>query len=153
MLAVYGDALTMRWVGDGRPLTRPECVQWIENIQRGYATRGYGMTALAARESGVIVGFCGLVHPGGQADAELKYALRRDYWGQGFATEGARALIDYAIEVLHLSTIVATAAPEHAASHRILLKIGLAAAGSRRNHDGTTTCLFAWSAKAPSDAP
>src|SRR5579871_739553 len=93
MLAVYGDAEAMRWVGDGQPLDRAQCEQWVTVTHRNYATRGYGMYALVERQSGAVIGFCGLVHPGGQPEAEIKYALRREFWGQGFATEAAAALL------------------------------------------------------------
>lgn len=52
MLAVYGDPAVVRHVADGRPLDRARCEQWVEVTLRNYATRGYGMVALAERASG-----------------------------------------------------------------------------------------------------
>jgi len=144
MHAVYGHAEGMRWVGDGRPLTRERCERWIEITQRNYAQRGYGMYALVERASGAVIGFCGLVHPDGQADAEIKYALHADAWGRGYATEAARALLAYGRDVHGLRRVIATAAPEHAVSHRVLLKAGLRMGALRRNDDGSSTQLFDW---------
>jgi hypothetical protein len=45
LLAVYGDAEAMRWVGEGRPITLPECEQWLEVTQANYEKCGYGMFA------------------------------------------------------------------------------------------------------------
>ena len=144
MFAVYGDAGAMRWVGDGEPLERERCVRWIAVTHENYALRGYGMTALLDRATHDVVGFIGLVHPNGQVDAELKYALRRACWGRGLATEAATGLLGYAASVLGLDHVMATAAPEHVVSHRVLLKAGLQRGDLRRNDDGSLTQLFAW---------
>lgn len=147
MHVVYGDAEAMRWVGDGKPLDLLQCEQWIEVTRRNYATRGYGMFALADRASGSVAGFCGLVHPGGQVEAELKYALRRACWGQGIATEAATAMLAAAASCFGLARVIATAAPENIASHRVLLKAGMQRGALRREEDGSNTQLFVWQAR------
>ena len=53
-----------------------------------YDHRGYGMFALVERETGAVVGFCGLVHPGGQTEAEIKYAFLRTALGPGAGQRG-----------------------------------------------------------------
>jgi RimJ/RimL family protein N-acetyltransferase len=142
--AVYGDAEAMRWVGDGRPLALERCQDWVRVTEKNYAARGYGMFTVRARDSGEVVGFCGLVHPGGQADAEIKYALNRAHWGKGYATEVAAGMLRYGASVHGLSRIVATAAPENVASHRVLAKAGMTPAGPRRDEDGAVTLCFTW---------
>jgi RimJ/RimL family protein N-acetyltransferase len=148
MLAVYGDAAVVRYVADGKPLDRTRCEQWVAVTLRNYETRGYGMLALVARDTGQVVGFCGLVHPAGQAEPEIKYAFRRDCWGRGFATEAAVGLLDHARH-LHLPEVIATTDPAHVASHHVLLKAGMARSGLRRNDDGSSTQLFRWPATTP----
>lgn len=144
LLRVYGDAEAMRWVGDGRPLARADCVRWVGVTADNYRRRGYGMFALASRDDGAVVGFCGLVHPGGQAEAELKYALDRAHWGRGLATEAARALLAHAAQAWGLAQVLATSAPQNAASHRVLEKAGLRPDGQRREADGHVTQLHRW---------
>lgn len=155
MHAVYGDAGNMRWVGDGRPLDRSQCVYWIEVTHRNYATRGYGMLALVARDSGDIVGFGGLVHPGGQPEAEIKYALRPEYHGMGFATEAAAGLLGYGAAVHGIRRVIATVAPGNLASQRVLQKAGMRQGELRRNDDGSFTQFFFWHAdpSAPAGHP
>ena len=148
MLAVYGDAETVRWVDDGTPLQRQGCERWVEITLRNYASRGYGMFALEERGSGEIIGFCGLVHPNGQEIAEIKYALSREQWGKGYATEAARALLAWGFSEFGITEVIATAAPENAASHNVLLKAGLRRGELRRNDDGSCTQLFSWHAPA-----
>lgn len=147
MLVVYGDADAMRWVGDGQPITEEQCVKWLEVTENNYRLRGYGMFTLVERNSGEIIGFCGLVHPGGQIEPEIKYALKRHYWGLGLATEAAMALLDFGAAVKGLRHVIATAAPENIASHRVLLKAGMEYTELRENEDGSYTQLFAWHAR------
>jgi [ribosomal protein S5]-alanine N-acetyltransferase len=144
MHAVYGDADVVRWVGDGQPLDHAQCEHWVEVTHRNYAARGYGMFALLERESRRVIGFCGLVHPGGQVEAEIKYALRRELWGFGFATEAVAALLSYGSLVLGIHHVIATTAPENTASHRVLLKAGMHRGELKGNDDGSFTQLFSW---------
>lgn len=148
MVAVYGDPVVVRYVGDRQPLDRARCEQWVEVTLRNYATRGYGMVALVEQSTGAIVGFCGLVHPGGQAEPEIKYALHRDVWGHGFATEAATGMLGYARQ-MGLPEVIATTDPENEASHRVLLKAGMRRAELRSNADGSFTQMFGWSPALP----
>lgn len=148
LLAVYGDAEAMRWVGDGEPLDRAQCVEWVAVSERNYRTRGYGMSALVDRANGETIGFCGLVHPAGQTQAELKYAFRREHWGRGLATEAAQAMLAYAQQELGLQHAIATAYPQNLASLRVLRKAGMHPAPTRTDADGTVICCFAWHAQA-----
>lgn len=149
MQAVYGDAKAMRWVDDGQPLDREGCIRWIEVTKQNYAARGYGMSALVLRQSGAVVGFCGIVHPGGQPDAEIKYALLRAHWGKGLATEAVRGMLAYAVERLDLRRVIATTAPENEASQGVLLKVGMSHLETTVNEDGSHTNTFVWLAENP----
>lgn len=144
LIRVYGDADAMRWVGAGVAITPEHCRRWLEVTEANYRTRGYGMFALEDRSTAFVVGFCGLVHPGGQVDAEIKYALERQYWGRGLATEAAKSLLAYGAREHGLPKIIATAAPDNLASHKVLLKAGMLPAGTRANDDGSHTKMFVW---------
>lgn len=146
LVAVYGDADAMRWVGEGRAITNDECVHWLAVTRTNYEKRGYGMFAIEQRSSPGVIGFCGIVHPGDQPEPEVKYALLRSHWGRGFATEAVSGLIAYAARVHKLAFLIATAAPANVASHRALLKAGMLRAELSANADGTDTQLFHWRA-------
>lgn len=142
LMAVYGDADAMKWVGDGQPLTEEECREWLMVTRSNYEKRGYGMFAVELRLTHGVIGFCGIVHPGGQEDAEVKYAFLRRYWGQGIATEVLRGLIGYGVGTHGLSRMIATTAPENAASHAVLIKAGMGRGELRADDDGGFTQLF-----------
>ncbi|QDU68728.1 GNAT family N-acetyltransferase [Engelhardtia mirabilis] len=146
LFAVYSDPEAMRWVDDGQPIPRGDCTRWIEVTRRNYATRGYGMSAVVLAESGEVVGYCGLVHPGGQEEAEVKYAFLRAHWGAGLATETVTAMIEWGRERFGLRRVIATLSPENLASKRVLEKSGLASIEVRRDEDGSEVLVMAWEA-------
>jgi len=106
--------------------------------------RGYGMSALVLRDSGEVIGFCGLVHPGGQEVAELKYALLREHWGLGLATEAARGMLTYGESAFGIRRVIATTAPENEASHRVLGKCGMTHLETVPDADGDLVKTFVW---------
>jgi RimJ/RimL family protein N-acetyltransferase len=147
LYAVYSDPVAMRWVGEGEPITREQCEKWFEVTAANYAKRGYGMFALVERASGRVVGFGGLVHPGGQEEAEVKYAFLQSHWGRGLASEAVPALLEYGAARHGLRRIIATVAPDNLASQRVLAKAGMTRAEARLNDDGSTTLVFEWRAR------
>lgn len=100
------------------------------------------MYAITLLDSTNIVGFCGVIHPDNQDQAEIKYALKRDYWGAGFATEVVRALLDYAKKTFGLNSIIATVAPDNLASQRVLVKSGLILMGKEIDKDGAVDFVY-----------
>lgn len=144
MVGVYGDADAMRFVGEGRALARSECEHWVDVTRGNVERRGYGMLALESRAEARVIGFCGIVHPGGQVEAEVKYALHRDVWGRGYATEAVCGLVDWGHRVHRIERLIATVAAGNEASRQVLRKAGFATGPLRDNPDGTQTQLFHW---------
>ena len=137
----------MRWVGEGKPITHEACTKWMQVTEENYANRGYGMFALEHAITGKVIGFCGLIHPGGQLEAEVKYSFLRTAWGQGFASEVVPALLEYGAKQHGLTRVIATVDEGHVASQRVLLKAGARLIERRREDDGGTTHVFEWLAR------
>lgn len=93
------------------------------------------MFALVDPQSDGVIGFCGLVHPGGQSEVEIKYAFLRSHWGRGLASEAVLALLKYASNALAIDRVIATVAPENLASQRVLEKAGLVLQASTETGD------------------
>ncbi len=142
MMAVYGDLDAMRYVGDGTVLSAENCKRWIQVTHENYKTRGYGMACLILRETGETIGFCGLTHPGGQEDPELKYSFHRRFWNQGFATETGLAMAAYGEATLGLTRIISTVDPGHTASRHVLQKCGFTHESTVLEEDGLETALW-----------
>jgi ribosomal-protein-alanine N-acetyltransferase len=85
-----------------------------------------GTVAVCLKDSGEMIGWCGLgrleIDP---SEIEVYYGLGRPYWGQGFATEAAAAMMDYGFREWELDRIVAIVFPENVASKKVLEKIGM----------------------------
>ncbi len=97
-----------------------------------WAARGFGPLAVVERASGRVVGEAGLQPLEDGDDIELTYTLAREAWGAGYATEAARAVLRWTFTGLRLARVVAVADPEHAASLRVLEKLGMTLAGAAR---------------------
>lgn len=78
---------------------------------------------LFERTSGAFVGCCGL-RPHGEGGYELGFHLLPDFWGKGYATEAAKAVIDYAFQTLGAKSLFAGHNPKNAASGHVLQKLG-----------------------------
>lgn len=146
IVAAYSDADAMRWVGEGRPLSPAQCQDWLAVTRANYARYGYGMFTLVESATRQVVGFAGLVHPGGQPDPEIKYALLRAHWGRGLATEAVRGLLAYGTSVHALARITATVAPGNAASLRVLAKVGMVEEARGTDADGVEEVVLRWPA-------
>jgi RimJ/RimL family protein N-acetyltransferase len=79
------------------------------------------------RSSGCLVGHCGLLEKevDGRVELELVYVLVRPAWGQGYATEAGRALLDYAFGNSGFSRVIALIDPDHTASQRVATRLGM----------------------------
>ena len=87
---------------------------------------GFGLWIFRERVTGAFVGRGGLRHVvlEGESEVEVTYALAREAWGKGFATEIATAARDVAFRQLGFQDLVAFTIPENAASRRVMEKVG-----------------------------
>jgi RimJ/RimL family protein N-acetyltransferase len=90
---------------------------------------------IVLRASGRLVGACGLrIRSLDDRVADLGYTLRRDTWGQGLATEAARALVEFGFRRLGMHRIWATCHVDNARSARVLEKAGMRREGRLREN-------------------
>jgi RimJ/RimL family protein N-acetyltransferase len=136
LMRIFGDPLVMA-AFRAAPLNREQVRGWLERNLDHQREHGYGLFALCLRDSGRLVGDCGLewMAVSGERVAELGYDLRSDYWNRGYATEAARAVRDYAFGTLRLPRLVSLIQPGNAASERVAQKTGLQKIG-RIERDG-----------------
>jgi RimJ/RimL family protein N-acetyltransferase len=110
-------------------LTREESDALVDRIEAHFAERGFGAWAAELRGEGEFIGFIGLAVP--QFDAhftpcvEIGWRLARAHWGQGLATEGARAVMHYAFAELGLAEVVSFTVPGNVRSRRVMEKLGM----------------------------
>ncbi len=83
------------------------------------------MWAVVVKDSGHVIGYCGLIFLEGTTEVELAYGLAKSSWGKGFATEAARASLRFGFEELKLNRVVAVVNPQNIPSQRVLEKLGM----------------------------
>lgn len=125
IFAVIGDAIAMQYYP--RVFIRDDAVELVErNLQR-YERDGHGLWAVVLKSTDELIGDCGLTWQGveGEQRLEVGYHIRRDHWGHGYATEAARACMEFAFNDLHAPEVVSLIRPENLPSRRVAERNGM----------------------------
>ena len=123
---IYSDPETMRFMGPPPASVDEERKNINRHIDHYYSRLGYGLFAIELTENGALIGRCGILRHeiDGEPTQELSYLIRREQWGQGFATEAANAVVSFAASQLGFHRLIALIAPENKASVRVAEKCG-----------------------------
>ena len=113
------------------PYPEGEAEAWIAGHPAAFRNGDLVIFAITTPGEG-LVGAVGLMLEQETGIAELGYWIGVPYWGQGYATEAARAVVRYGFETLALERIAARAFCRNAASSRVLRKIGMTHEGTQR---------------------
>jgi RimJ/RimL family protein N-acetyltransferase len=118
------DPEVMQYVGD-RKVPGPQdswraVAGWIGH----WALRGYGQWAVVERQSGALIGRAGIINPQDWPGTEIGYLLGKAWWGRGYATEAARAALDWAFGERDFERMLSLIDPANAASIRVAERIG-----------------------------
>jgi RimJ/RimL family protein N-acetyltransferase len=127
LFALYRDPEIRRYFPDGT-LTRDETREELEWFLGGHPDDPeLGLWATMHKESGEFIGRCGLLPwtIDDRPEVEVAYLLARAYWGQGLATEAARAIVGHAFERLDVARLVCLIDPANGASIRVAERIGM----------------------------
>jgi RimJ/RimL family protein N-acetyltransferase len=90
-----------------------------------YERFGFGLYAVELKETGELIGMCGLLKRDSLTDPDIGFAFLPKFWKKGYAFESAAAVIRYGTHVLGVKRVLAITLPENAGSIRVLEKIGL----------------------------
>ena len=109
--------------------------KWIGTHAVKYADGRLASFAITERDSGALAGAIGLHLEPAHGRAELGYWIAKPYWGRGYATEAAQAMIAFGFGSLGLNKIHAAVFIKNQASDRVIRKIGMKWEGRLREHD------------------
>lgn len=111
------------------PLTREESAERLEVYSKHIQEHGWGLWAVSVPGISDFIGWIGLWSIGFDAHftpaIEIGWRLLPEYWGQGYATEGAKAALLYGFETLKLKEIVSITVPANVRSRRVMERIGM----------------------------
>jgi RimJ/RimL family protein N-acetyltransferase len=123
--ALYADPEVLRYLGCGpEPWDRGRSWRHMAFLLGHWQLGGSGMWAVEHRETGAFIGVVGFAAPAGWPGFELAWTLVRRWWGNGYATEGARAALAHAFTVWQKDRVISLIHPENRASIRVAERIG-----------------------------
>ena len=127
--AMATDPEVMKYVHGGEPYTEAEIDEFLARQARQLAEHDLTMGALIEKQSGRVVGVCGVQPLGASDDLEIGWWLVREVWGRGYATEAGGAAMRYVLETLARPRVVAIIDPGNVASQRVVERLGMHLAG------------------------
>ncbi|MFK5879300.1 MAG: GNAT family N-acetyltransferase [Flavobacteriaceae bacterium] len=103
--------------------------QFIKRMQQSFVDNGYCCFAVDILKSKEFIGFIGLSLQTFEAEftpcVDIGWRLKKSAWKKGFATEGAKACLDFAFKKLNLKSVVAIAPELNQKSQQVMKKIGM----------------------------
>jgi RimJ/RimL family protein N-acetyltransferase len=131
LMAMEADPEVMRYMGTGtpRPPDRDLAVRAVTRWRQQWEEQGFGRCSIVVRETGEYAGWVTLAVPDFLPEilpaVEIGYCLPREYWGQGYATEAAAALLRFGFTEAGLDRIVSIRHVDNMGSKRVMEKLGL----------------------------
>ena len=119
---IVADPEVTRYLGNGSPHSLSEATEYVRDVIRRDQATGISRYGVELKEEGNLIGFCGYKEIGSYTDFGWRYS--RKAWGQGYGTEAALAVLDYGINTLGLTNILAKSYKENIGSLRIIKKLG-----------------------------
>jgi RimJ/RimL family protein N-acetyltransferase len=126
LLKIFADPKVMASF-DSTAFNREQMEHWLQRNIEHQNLHGYGLFSVMLKSEDILIGDCGLelMEVEGDFANELGYDFRSDYWNQGFATEAASAVRNYAFNKLHLPSLISLIRVGNKASKRVAEKIGM----------------------------
>lgn len=121
---IFTDPKVMASFGSGS-LSHEQMEGWLQRNLDHQNEFGYGLFSVILKSDGTFIGDCGLEQMEELGAAELDYDFRSEYWNQGYATEAAVAVRDYAFDVLQLPQLISLIRIGNLASKRVAEKVGM----------------------------
>jgi ribosomal-protein-alanine N-acetyltransferase len=131
LVNLYSDADVTRYLGGVKDRAQTEDVFRARILEYYDEHPGLGIWMTVERQTGTAIGFHVLNHIRGEQIVQVGFALLKDAWGKGYATEMAVALLWYGFATLRLPRVSGMASLDNHASQRVLAKIGLVRNGER----------------------
>lgn len=126
LMPILGDAEVMQFSIIGIHSSK-QIKQFIEQRLISYLEYGFGLYALVHKQNQELIGYCGFFIQSieQQKEVEVGYRLAKKYWGQGLATEAAKAVVEYGQQRFNFRRFVCLIEIENNRSIRVAQKLGM----------------------------
>ncbi len=125
LLEIMREEEMFKYYPPSGPPSLEKAQRYISHHLAHWLEHGYGHWAVEITGQGQVIGWNGLEYLPETGETEVAYLLSRTVWGKGYATEAARAALEFGFETAHLDGIIGLVHPENRASIRVLEKCGL----------------------------
>ena len=107
--------------------TLEETQRWLDNQIRRYKEDGFGLWAVLLKESGIMIGQCGLSMQDYKENKilEIGYLFQKEHWHQGYASEAAIACKEYAFDKLNAKEVYSIIRDTNIASQNVAIRNGM----------------------------
>lgn len=123
---LLNDVSFVRNIGDKGVRSDKDAAAYIQNGPiASYERFGFGLYAVELKETGELIGMCGLLKRDSLTDPDIGFAFLPKFWKKGYALEAAAAVLEYGKNVLGLKRVLAITMPDNIGSIGVLEKIGL----------------------------
>lgn len=124
-LAIYGDAQTMHFIPCGA-LDAQQTERLVQRMIERDEQQGYGIWPVVLKAENRVIGECGITQiPGHEPDIEIAWIFNAAYRGRGYATEAARAVMEYAYSELQIARLYALIDRFNAPSIAVANRLGM----------------------------
>ena len=125
LLKIFSDPVAMRYFGV--VFDRARMDEWVRSNLEHERQHGLSLLSVTLKDDGEVIGDCGLETDQieGRTIVGIGFDFRRSYWGKGYATEAARAVLKYGFTRFEFDSISGWIDPENAPSQRVAEKIGM----------------------------
>ena len=122
---IFSDPVAMRYFGVIFDRSRMD--EWVRNNLEHERQHGFSLLSVILKDNGELIGDCGLETDviDGRTRVGIGFDFKRAYWGKGYATEAARAVLKYAFTEYEFDSIAAWIDPENAPSQRVAERTGM----------------------------
>jgi RimJ/RimL family protein N-acetyltransferase len=120
---ICADPEVMLFLG-GAPFSTLEAWRHMAFMVGHWQLLGYGPFAVEEKSSGKLAGRIGFLNPAGWPGFELGWTLGREFWGKGYASEGARRALRYAFEEMNRDHVISLIHPDNKPSIKVAERLG-----------------------------
>lgn len=134
--------------------TREEAQGWLNRHLKRYREYGFGLWAVVLKETGKMIGQCGLTLQNWKEKEilEIGYLFQKAYWHKGYAQEAAIACREYAFSALHADCVYSTIRDTHIASQKVAVRNGMRVVDEAvKNFRGVDMNFFLYAVKNAKD--
>ncbi len=114
----------LTFIGDRNVRDEISARAYIDKIKESYSKNGYGLYTVLNKKSQTFLGLCGILQRDYLENADIGYALLPNMEGKGYATEAAKAILEYAETKLNIKTFCAITTTDNIKSVILLKKLG-----------------------------